>query len=58
MVAVNGRQERRAGLRHGSCERDLGLDAGDAVDRELVLALELAHLGGEVGVEHIAHGRD
>ena len=49
--------ERRAGGRHGAGERDLRLHAGDAVHRELMLALKIAHLRGEVRIEHVAHRR-
>ena len=44
-----------AGDRAG--ERDLRLAAGDAVDRQLMCALEIAHQAGELRVEHIARRR-
>ena len=55
MVDFDCRQERRVGCGLRPGEGDLRLHAGDAVDGELMLTLELAHLGREVSIEHIAH---
>jgi hypothetical protein len=50
-----GGQQRRIGRCNGARERDLGLDARDAIHCELVRTLELLHQGCELIIVHIAH---
>ena len=53
MMVFDCGQQRRVRTCDRPGERDLRLYAGDTVDGELVLALEVAHLRGEVGVKDI-----
>ena len=57
MMSFDCGQQGRIGACDGAGQCDLRLHAGDAVHGELVLALELAHLRGEVGIEQVTGGR-
>ena len=54
-MSFGDRQQRRIRAGNGARERDLRLYAGNAIDRELVQALELAYLVRELGIEQVAH---
>ncbi len=54
-MSVGNVKQWRIGPSYGARERDLRLDARDAVDREPVLALEIPHQIRQVSIEHIAH---